>query len=409
MKVLAIIYLGYMFVALYFLLLFLLLYIRNRKTLFNFPHSKKIYSVSAIVPAYNEQNTIKNTVEAILKSDYPGLKEIIVINDGSKDKTLEIAKKLAAKYEKVKVYTKQNKGSKADALNFGLKKISSELVAVVDADSYPSPDAISKLAGYFDDKKTGVATCPILVRSPNKFIEKLQAIEYRIIAITRKLLGYVDAIYVTPGPLALYRKSALDKIKGFDVNNLTEDIEATWHLTFLGYKRQACLATETTTTAPSKFIHWFKQRKRWNIGGMQCINKYKAFFFKKGMLGLFILPFFVLQTFLGLLGLGIFTYLTTTRLIKNYLLTSFSFEAGTSLITMEDLFITPSVLNYLGIVLFILGAIFTLLILYIMKKRVLEHQNIFNILFYLLIYLAVYPFIMVFAITDLIRKKGKWR
>jgi len=408
MKFLSFVYLGYMFVSLYFLSLFLLLYARNKKDLFKYPKSKKIFSISVIVPAYNEQDTIQDTVETILQSDYHGLKEVLIIDDGSKDNTLKIARKLARKYKKVKAFTKENKGSKADPLNFGLKRAKSELIAVVDADSYPGKDALSKLAPYFKDKKIGVATGPIVVRNPTSFIEKLQAIEYRIIAFTRKLLGYVDAIYVTPGPLALYRKSALQKIGGFDTDNLTEDIEATWNLTHHGYKRQACLATETTTTAPHKYFHWFKQRKRWNIGGIQCINKYKSCFFKKGMLGFFILPFFVLQTFLGLVGLSIFIYLTSSRLIKNYLFASYSFKAGSALITMEDLFITPSVLNYLGIVLFILGAVFTLLVLSVMKKRILQHQNIFNIVFYLLIYLASYPFIMVFAIIDLITKKHKW-
>jgi len=408
MKLLSIIYLGYIFVSLYFLTLFLLLYFRNRKVLFDYPESKKIHSISVIVPAYNEEKTIKATVESILKSDYPRLKEVIVVDDGSKDNTFKVIRRLAEKYKRVRAFTKENKGCKADALNFGLTKVQGELVAVVDADSYVRKDALRKLAAYFDDKKVGVATCPILVKNPNNFLRKLQAIEYRVIALTRKLLGYVDAIYVTPGPLALYRKKVLDEIGGFDVENMTEDIEATWHLTALGYKRQACLDTEVTTTAPSKFRDWFRQRKRWNIGGLQCINKYKKYFLRKGMLGFFILPFFVLQTFLGLLGLSIFTYLTSTRLIKNYFFTGYAFQAGASLITMEDLYITPSVLNYLGVVLFILGGIFTLLVLYIMKHKALKKQNLFNVLFYLLIYLAVYPFIMVFALKDFILRKAKW-
>jgi len=409
MKFLSLVYLGYMFIALYFLSLFLLLYKRNKKTMFQYPTSKKTYSVSVIVPAFNEESTIEKTVMAILRSDYKGLREVVVVDDGSRDNTLKIVKKLSRKYKKVKVFTKENKGSKADALNFGLKKASGELVAVVDADSYVRKDSISKLAAYFDDKKVGVATCPILVRNTNNFIEKLQAIEYRIIAFTRKLLDYVDAIYVTPGPLALYRKSVLKEIEGFDTKNLTEDIEATWHLTSKGYKRRACLATEVTTTVPSKYFDWFRQRKRWNIGGLQCINKYKRYFLTKGMLGFFILPFFILQTFLGLVGLSIFIYLTSSRLIRNYFFTGYSFEAGTALITMKDLYITPSVLNYLGIVLFILGAIFTLLILSIMKYKILQKQNIFNILFYLIVYLVSYPFIMVFAINDMIMKKARWR
>jgi len=407
MEFFPIVYLGYMFVSLFFLLSFLLLYKKNRKHLFDYPKTEKKYGITVIVPAYNEEKTVEDTVKALLNSDYPFLKKIIIVDDGSTDNTLKIAKKLE-KYSKVKVYTKKN-GGKASALNFGLKKARTDLIAVVDADSYPAKEAFSKMVGFFDDQTVGAVTCFFIPRNRKAFFERLQTIEYHIIAFTRKLLDYVDAIYVTPGPLALYRREALVKIGGFDEKNMTEDIEATWHLAYEGYNRRMCLQTYATTTIPKKLNEWYRQRRRWNIGGLQCISKYKKCFLQRGMLGFFILPFFALQLFLGLLGLSIFFYLTTTRIFNNYLFAKYSVSLGTPLITMEDFLITPSFLNYLGVVLFILGAIFTLIVLGIMKSGVLKKQNIFNILIYLLIYLSVYPFIMISSLYHFFTGKRKWR
>ncbi len=407
MEILPIIYLGYMFVSIYFLSLFLSLYKKNREELFNYPKTNKKYSISVLVPAFNEENTIKDTIKAIFSSGYP-IKELIVLNDGSTDRTRKIVESLLKKYKKLKLVNKKNSG-KADSLNWGLKIAKGELISVVDADSYPARNSFEKMVGFFDTKNVGAVTCVFIPKNKDKFFEKLQEIEYNVIAFTRKLLDYVDAIYVTPGPLALYRTSALKKIKGFDPNNLTEDIEATWHLAYEGYNRRMCLNTYATTTVPDKFKPWYKQRRRWNIGGLQCISKYKKCFFKKGMLGFFILPFFILQLSLGLVGLSIFVYLITTRILKNYIFAQYSIDAGIPLLTMNDFFVTPSFLNYLGIFLFIVGGFFTLLVLFIMKQKILGKQNIFNILFYLLFYLAIYPFIMITAIYHFLRGTGRWR
>ena len=108
------------------------------------------------------------------------------------------------------------------------------------------------MAGYFDDEKTGAVTTRILVRNRNNFIRKMQAVEYKVIAFTRKMLGFLDSIYVTPGPMALYRKSALIQIKGFDKKNMTEDIEATWHLIYEGYKIKMSFLSKASTVAPDK-------------------------------------------------------------------------------------------------------------------------------------------------------------
>lgn len=391
----------------YFLFLFLLLYFNNKKDIFYSPIAKKHYSISVLVPAWNEEKTIKNTIESIFEIDYP-IQEVIILNDGSTDKTKEITEELLSEYPKLKLVNKKNTG-KADSLNSGIKMAEGELVVVVDADSYPDKDSFTKLVGFFDDEKVGAATCVFVPRNRKKFIEKMQVIEYNIIAFTRKLLGYVDAIYVTPGPLAMYRKSALEKISGFDTKNMTEDIEVTWRLIHAGYERRMCLSTNATTIVPDNIKAWYRQRRRWNVGGLQCISKYKKEFLKKGMLGMFVLPFFIFQLFLGVLGLSVFLYLVTTRIFSNYLFAKYSLSVGVPLITMEDLYITPSFLNYLGIILFAVGGIFTLLVLSIMKKTVLKKQNIFNILFYSGIYLSIYPFIAISAVYNYFKRDKRWR
>jgi len=404
------VYLGYMFISLYMLSMFLIIYLKNKKDIFSYPKAKKKYTMSFLVPAYNEANTLADTLKHIFAIDYP-IFEVIVINDCSKDNSKDILKKLSRKYKELKIINHTKNIGKAGSLNDALKIAKGELIAVVDADSYPDSDSIRKMAGFFNDEKVGGVSVPVVARNKNKFIEKLQGIEYKMIGLTRKLLDYVDSIYVTPGPLALYRKSALDDVGGFDENNMTEDIEITWHLTHNSWKRRMCLATSVSSTVPDKIKGWFKQRRRWNVGGLQCISKYKNSLFdlKKGMLGFFIIPFFIISTFLGLLGLSIFFYLITKRLISQYLFTKYSIIANTPLLTLNDFYITPSILNYLGVALFILGLIFLFIVFAVLKERIFKKENILHIPFYMIIYMAFYPFIMIAAIIHMIKGKRVWR
>jgi cellulose synthase/poly-beta-1,6-N-acetylglucosamine synthase-like glycosyltransferase len=386
-----------------------MLYIKNRKNFFSYPESNQKLWVSFCVPAYNEEKTIEDTLKHINDLDYPYIKEIIVVNDKSSDNTRKIVERLKKKYKKLKLINNKVNLGKGGGMNVALKIAKGDLFAVVDADSYPDKDSIRKMVGFFNEDRVGAVTCVIVARNENKFFEKIQAIEYRVIAFTRKLLDFVDAIWCTPGPLALYRKSALIDIGGFDTKNLTEDIEATWHLAANGWHRRMCLDTSVSSTVPTKFKPWFKQRRRWNVGGMQCIYKFRKSLGKQGMLGIFIVPFFILGTFLGLFGLTIFGYLTTTRIISKYLFTKYSIIAGTPIVTFKEFYITPNFLNYLGITLFIFSLIFTLLILNILKQKLLKRENLLIIPFYMIIYLTVYPFILVTAIWHMIRGKRIWR
>lgn len=409
MEFLPYVYLTYMFISLYMLSFFLILYFKNKSNFFIYPKINKNPAVSFIVPAYNEGKTITECLNHIFKS-YDNILEVIVVNDCSTDNTKEIVNKLKKKYPKIRlINNKVNCGNAAGSQNIGLKYAKAEFIAVVDADSYPNKDSIKKMIGFFKDPKVGAVTCPVLARNKNKFFEKLQAIEYIAISFGRKLLEYVDAIYVTPGPLALYRTKALKEIKGFDEKNLTQDIEATWHLAYKGWKRKMCLSSGVTSTVPNKLKDWWTQRRRWNIGGLQCIYKYRKCLGRKGMLGWFIMPFFILNLFLGLVGLCIFFYLFISRFVSRFLFTKYSIVAGTPIVTLSEFYFTPSILNYLGIVLFLFGFIYILLILSILNEKILKKENILNIPFYLTIYLILYPFIMVNAIYHTIRGKRIWR
>ncbi|MDO8517109.1 MAG: glycosyltransferase [Nanoarchaeota archaeon] len=404
MKALSIIYLGYMFIALYMLFFFLILFLRNKKELLNYPVAEKNYSVSVLTPAYNEEDTIEDTINSVLASEYP-IKEMIVIDDGSKDKTIEIVKRLMKQYPNLKLLAKENSG-KADSINQGIKIAKGELIAIIDSDSYPDKDSIKKMVGFFNDTSVGAVTCSVLVKHRNILLEKLQVMEYATIAWTRKLLGYIDGIWATPGPLALYRKSILLDIGGFDRNNITEDIEITWHIISKGYKIEMCLPARVYSIAPKKLSYFIKQRIRWDIGGLQCINKYKSLFLKKGALGLFIIPFFTISIFLGLAGASIFFYLTLKNMLSSFFYTNYSLEAGTNLLALESLAITPTILNFFGIVLFVLGFLFTIFSLTFMKEGQFKgFRNVFNLIFYSVVYLTIYPLILVIAIGKMIKYK----
>jgi len=407
MELLSIIYSIYMFIAIYFLSFYTILYLKNRKYLLDCPKMTKHYSLSVLIPVYNEEDVLEGTLNSVINSDYDNIKEIIIVNDGSKDKTLEVAKKLAQKYKIVRILDKANSG-KADSLNQAIKIAKGELIAVVDSDSFHRPDSISKLIGFFDDPKVGAATCPVIARNREKFIEELQAIEYALIAVGRKLLECVGAVYVTPGPLAMYRKTALLDIGGFDPKNMTEDIEATWHLAANGWERKMCLDTRVSTIVPSRLATWFKQRQRCSMGGMQIIWKYKSYFLKKGIVGLFLIPFFSLSLLLGLVGLCVFSYLMITKIIKEYLIIKMSFITNTSFFTPDNFYFVPSILNYIGALLLIVGAIYTLSLLFIMEEDIFKRRKIIRLIVYMLFYSAAYPLIMITAIYKLIIRDMRW-
>lgn len=404
------VYYVYIFLALYMLSLFILLYAQNRKGMFSFPKGKP-EPVSIIMPCYNEGEHIGEAIESLLALDWPkNMLEIIVVDDCSTDNSASVVRRYEKKHSNVRlIVNKKNSGGAAQPTNIGIRNARYSYIAVADADSTPDKEALRKMIGFLqEDENVGGVTCSINGKNKNNFIEKLQAIEYAIIAFTRKLLDPVDGVYIMPGPFALYRKEVLQKVGGFDEKNMTQDIEMTWRILYNGYNVRMCLATKVNSVTPDNVRAWWKQRVRWNIGGIQTLLKYKEIFLRRGILGFFIIPLFVIGYVTGVLGLGIFGYLVIRRLYVSYLATKFSLYLGTSLVYLNEFNLSPNVLSFFGISLFVLGVAFTLLGLSITKERSLGNKGPLVLLFYFLAYLSIYPVLLIWSFYKFLRGNYSW-
>ena len=400
----------YMFVGLYMLSLLFLLYIQNRKRVFDYPKGKAV-PVSIIVPCYNAEKSIGRTLDSLLKLKYDAPIEIIVVDDKSKDNSTKVVSEYAKRYDNIRlIVNERNSGRAAEPTNIGVKAAKYDYVAVTDDDSTPEEDALIKMIGFLqEDDRVSAVTCAVLAKHTETFMQKLQAIEYTVIAWSRKLLDLVDCVYVTPGPFALYRRDRLIEVGLFDTNNMTQDIEIVWRLISRGYIARMCLSARVHSETPRRLKAWFRQRIRWNIGGTQTLLKYKKYVFQKGMLGAFIIPFFSLSLFLGLIGLGIFLYLFTRRIAVFYLSSLYSVEAQTTILRLSELSFSASILNYFGIILFLLGASFTFFGLTVMGERKLyRYDTFFNVMFYMIVYLMIYPIIMITGLYKFARGKYSW-
>lgn len=404
------IYLGLMFISLYMFSFFIILTIKNNKKLFHSPEPERVYTISLILPAYNEENNIGDTIKHVMELDYPINKlEVIVINDGSKDNTKKVVQKLLKKYKNLKLIDKPNSG-KADSINQGIKIAKGELIAVVDCDSFPSKHSLRKLTGFFNDPEMGAVTSFVTLRNKNiNFLTNLQAVEYVIMGWARKLLDFVDSVYVTNGPLSLYRKKYILEVGGFDTHTVTEDIDITWNMLNHGYKTGMCLDARVTTVAPHKFKPWLKQRERWGLGGLQAISKYRKMFFKKGMFGAFILPFVSISIILSLFGFLFSIYLLLKALLVRFLVMDYSASAGASLFHWQMINFYPSVILFYTLILLVGSVSYYNYILY--KTGYEEKFSIkrfFKMIFYMIIYLALYPIVWFFAIYRYIVKDYRW-
>ncbi len=236
---------------------------------------KNLPFITIVVPAYNEGMNIQTAIRSLLEIDYPCY-EVVVVDDGSTDDTYERAREMVNVSDKcvVTVLTKAN-GGKANALNAGMACAKGDFILNMDGDTKLSPNALRDCIRHFDDPKIGAVAGNVKVVNRDNVITWVQALEYvEGLALTRKAQSYTRVVNIIPGPIGMFRKSALWQFRGYDDDTFAEDCDLTLKLIFAGwhivYEPRAIAWVES----PSHMIDLLKQRYRWTRGIFQAIKKH---------------------------------------------------------------------------------------------------------------------------------------
>jgi cellulose synthase/poly-beta-1,6-N-acetylglucosamine synthase-like glycosyltransferase/peptidoglycan/xylan/chitin deacetylase (PgdA/CDA1 family) len=250
--------------------------------------------VAVLIPAYNEEKVIERTIRSALRSSYRNLR-VIVIDDGSKDRTLEVARGCFPREEasgRLLILTKPNAG-KAEALNFGLKRLDpdEEIFVGIDADTVIARDAISLMVPHFRNPKVGALAGNAKVGNRVNLWTRWQALEYITSQnFERRALNTLGAVSVVPGAIGAWRVSAVREAGGYQTDTVAEDADLTMALLRLGYRVEYEDRALAYTEAPMNARGLMRQRFRWSFGILQAVFKHRKVFARKGALGLVALP-----------------------------------------------------------------------------------------------------------------------
>lgn len=307
--------------------------------------SDNMIPISILVPAYNEQETIVENIKSLISLNYPKF-EVIVINDGSKDETLNRViqefdlkevhqpvryrintNKIRGIYKNLDipnliVVDKEN-GGKADALNAGINISNYPIVTSIDADSILESDSLVRVVmPFIEDKKTiavggivRIANGSVVKRGrvvdiglPKSRVAMFQIVEYLRAFLTGRV-GWdaVNSLLIVSGAFGAFKKDAVIEVGGYAKNTIGEDMEliVKMHDYFLRNKRKYRIKFAPDpvcwTQAPETLKDLRSQRRRWHIGLMDSLLKYKRMFFnpRYKQIGLIAVPYFWLFEMMG--------------------------------------------------------------------------------------------------------------
>lgn len=308
--------------------------------------SSNLYNpISILAPAYNEESTVVASVRSLLQLQFPNY-EVIVINDGSKDRTMQVLienfklkkvdryvplilshKPIKAIYKsdlypELLVVDKEN-GRKADALNAGINVSRNDLICSIDADSVLEPKVLQSMIRTFIEDDTTIAVGGIVriandcvfennelkeIRMPKSFLGRIQVVEYlRAFLFGRVGWDYLDSLLIISGAFGLFDRKAVLKVGGYLHDTVGEDMELVVRLHRyyrehkIPYRVRFIPEPVCWTEVPEDKAVLSRQRNRWQRGLADTLWRHRKMMFNPtyGRLGMFAMPFFFFIEMLG--------------------------------------------------------------------------------------------------------------
>lgn len=260
--------------------------------------------VSVIVPAYNEDKVIGACVASILASDY-SQREIILVDDGSTDGTLEVMRGFERE-PAVLVIAKENAG-KASALNAGLERAAGEIIFFVDADGVFAPDTITEMLKGFETDRVGAVCGNDSPVNLDRLQTRLASLQTHVgTGFVRRALAVIQCLPIVSGNIGAFRRSVLRQTGPFVEGFIGEDLELTWRVHKAGYR----VAFQPTATVyaevPSTLRGLWRQRVRWSRGLLQTARLHRDMFFnpRYGAFGFFLPVNFAAMVIIPLIQLA---------------------------------------------------------------------------------------------------------
>jgi poly-beta-1,6-N-acetyl-D-glucosamine synthase len=246
-------------------------------------------AVSILIAAYNEEASIADTLRSIANQDYPGVFEVFVIDDGSRDRTAAIVD--ACDHDWLRLLRQPHNAGKSAALNRGLAEASHDLVVTLDADSFLYRDALRNLVERYmsDPPNTRAVAGTMLVRNSRRnWVTKAQEWDYfHGIAAIKRVQSLYQGTLVAQGAFSIYDRATLVEIGGW-LDCVGEDIVLTWAMLRCGYRVGHAEDACCFTNAPDTLRQFVRQRQRWSRGMMEAFRQYPDILLKPRLSTLFV-------------------------------------------------------------------------------------------------------------------------
>ncbi len=247
---------------------------------------KNYHSITIIIPAHNEEKYIEASVRSALNADFPGQKEIIVVDDGSSDRTAVIVSSV----EGVECISTAHMG-KAASVNMGIARARGELIAILDGDTEIRNDALLAMKAEVEKENVAAATGPIVVKNRSTHMLAWLHIETIYSSLLRLIMAKVNANVTAQGQFCIFRKDALMSIGGFSTVGFAEDVDIAIRLIRAGYHVGFAEDAVSSTNMPVCFKYLLFQRIRWVRGMINVLARHARM--NSALIDIYTLPLMI--------------------------------------------------------------------------------------------------------------------